>query len=441
MTYNWAVSGHRMLVHPGWVAFWKVFLALSFVGWIGLALAGAQAWTPWQRLGWSTFALLAIVKLASVVWVGLKRPHRTRLEAFLAYWLVWPGVDSRPFQDARAETGETGRGFARGLTFFAAGAVAVLTLSLFHQTIPTSWLGALGIAALLTAIHFGIGTMLPVLLRAHGWPVGDLFDRPLASKRLDDFWSRRWNLAFVEMNRLLGVPLFRKWLSPRSSHYAAFLASGLLHEAAISYPAGGGYGLPMAYFALQAGGLALEHRLRIRSRLFTWAVILIPLPLLFHGPFRATCVEPLFPLLGGLVHRQSSDQWLSHGIWILGSLQLLVLTASFQVPARLNWKEELPRLSNLNRKLVWTYGVFIALTILAFGVLTFWLHDELAAGTRAARGFAGFIALFWVLRLAFDAFWLKHEDWPPGAGIAIGHALLTTLFTALALGYGFLALH
>jgi hypothetical protein len=30
-----------------------------------------------------------------------------------------------------------------------------------------------------------------------------LFDRPLAARTLNDFWTRRWNLPFVEMNRRL----------------------------------------------------------------------------------------------------------------------------------------------------------------------------------------------------------------------------------------------
>jgi hypothetical protein len=400
---------------------------------------GTVHWTPWQRLAWSTFALLGIVKLASVVLVGLKRPHRTRIDAFFAFWLAWPGVDSRPFQDQPKPTEEDGRGFGSGLACFIAGSVLILVLALSSPRLDSDWLGWLGIATFLLAIHFGIGQKLPVLLRTRGWQVSNLFDRPLATRTLSEFWSRRWNLAFVEMNRLLWVPLFRRNLGHRGAIFAAFFVSGLLHEAAISYPAGAGYGLPTLYFVFQMAGMGLENRFRIRSRLFAWALILLPLPILFHEPFRTTCIEPFFPVLNKLLQSQSPVQWVSDGIWALGALQLLVLAASFQVPAKLRWKEELPRLSNLNRKLVWTYGVFIAFTILAFGVLTLLLHDELLAGSRASSLLAGFISLFWVMRLFFDAFWLRHEDWPEGPSIAIGHALLTALFGVLAVGYGFLA--
>ena len=56
-----------------------------------------------------------------------------------------------------------------------------------------------------------------------------------------DFWSRRWNLAFSEMTAL-GVyrPLSGN-IGRKAATVAAFLASGLLHELAISLPVLAGY--------------------------------------------------------------------------------------------------------------------------------------------------------------------------------------------------------
>jgi hypothetical protein len=85
---------------------------------------------------------------------------------------------------------------------------------------------------------------------------------------------------------------------------------------------------------------------------------------------------------------------------------------------------------------MWTYGGTIVLTIVSFAVLTFALHDEMLRGDRAALALAGFIAVFWVMRLVVDAFYFRSEDWPEGPQFKIGHLLLNSLFVSLVVGYG-----
>ncbi len=119
-------------------------------------------------------------------------------------------------------------------------------------------------------------------------------------------------------------------------------------------------------------------------------------------------------------------------LYAAGAGHLAILGASFQVPARLRWREELDRLSSLNRKLMWVQSSFTVLTIIAFAVLTFALHDELLRGDRAALALACFIAVYWLARIGVDAFYFRHADWPPGPWLKVGHALLVVLFSALA---------
>lgn len=134
--------------------------------------------------------------------------------------------------------------------------------------------------------------------------------------------------------------------------------------------------------------------------------------------------------------------WLDVGLWLAGIGHFCVLGASFQVPRRLDWKNELARLRPLNRKLMWTYGAFTVLTIVAFGVLTLALHDEMLRGDRAALGLASFIGVYWVARIGVDALYFEHADWPEGREFVVGHALLTALFAALAATYlGLLVVH
>jgi hypothetical protein len=122
-------------------------------------------------------------------------------------------------------------------------------------------------------------------------------------------------------------------------------------------------------------------------------------------------------------------------LWLVGAGHFLILFASFQVPARLGWKDNLKCLTPFNRKFVWVQSSFTVLTIIAFGTLTLVLHRELLRGDRAAMGLAVFIAVYWTARILVDAFYFSHEDWPKGAMFVVGHILLTALFCFLAGSY------
>jgi hypothetical protein len=120
---------------------------------------------------------------------------------------------------------------------------------------------------------------------------------------------------------------------------------------------------------------------------------------------------------------------------VAGAGHFLVLLASFQVPYRLNWKEDLQQLMPFNRKLLWVQSGFTVLTIATFGTLTLTLHSELLRGDRAALGLASFIGIYWSTRIVVDALYFSHADWPKGKMFVVGHTLLTLLFSVLAASY------
>lgn len=122
-------------------------------------------------------------------------------------------------------------------------------------------------------------------------------------------------------------------------------------------------------------------------------------------------------------------------LWFAAAGHFLVLFASFQVPSKLGWREDLSKLIPFNRKLIWKGGAFIVMTIVAFGILTIYLHNEMLQGTRVASGIAVFIGIFWTARVLTDLFYFSHGDWPKGLIMTIGHYLLTALFIALAATY------
>jgi len=136
--------------------------------------------------------------------------------------------------------------------------------------------------------------------------------------------------------------------------------------------------------------------------------------------------------LGSLIALRNIEDIFSLALWLAGIGHFCVLIASFQVPSRLHWREDLKKLTSFNRKLMWVHGAFAVLTILAFGTLTLALHGEMLRGDRAALGVALFIGVYWTLRIAVDFFYYEHSDWPSGRGFVAGHILLTLLFAYLA---------
>jgi hypothetical protein len=129
---------------------------------------------------------------------------------------------------------------------------------------------------------------------------------------------------------------------------------------------------------------------------------------------------------------QSTEDVFSLALWLAGIGHFCVLIASFQVPLRLGWKEDLQKLTSFNRKLMWVHGGFAVLTIVAFGTLTLALHTEMLAGGRAALGVCFFIGIYWASRVGVDFIYYDHKDWPIGRTFVVGHILLTLLFTYLA---------
>jgi alginate O-acetyltransferase complex protein AlgI len=137
-------------------------------------------------------------------------------------------------------------------------------------------------------------------------------------------------------------------------------------------------------------------------------------------------------LIASLFVLHSAEEVFSMALWLSGIGHFCVLIASFQVPARLGWKEDLQNLTSFNRKLMWVHGGFAVLTIIAFGTLMLVLHAEMLRGDRAALGLALFIGVYWAVRIAVDFLYYDHKDWPLGLGFVLGHILLTSLFAFLA---------
>lgn len=393
---------------------------------------------PLWRLAAVTLGGIAVVK--AVLWLRARRsraPHP--VGASLLLWgLCWPDPRPETFGARTAPATGADREFMKGALSFAGGLLLFTGLALAWPLLPGGPRSFAGIFALFMLLHLGALRMLFAAFRLGGWPVEPLFRDPLRSASLREFWGRRWNLAFVAMNQRLFRPLFPARCPAPLVVFGLFLVSGALHELAISFPTGSSFGGPFVYFALNGALVLVETRLRLPerrpllTRLWTWAIVLLPLPLLFPAAFRGEFIDPLFAAASRLLLAQTWADSLVTALKVCGLAHFLVLAASFQVPARLRWADELPRLGRFNRKIFWTYGGYIVFCIVSFGAVDLLTADALLRPEPAATAILLFIALFWTGRIVVDALYFRHDDWPRGELFVVGHTCLTTLFVVLA---------
>jgi hypothetical protein len=286
------------------------FAARRWPHWLaGIVFVAAAAWLTRRAPGWVTMwsvaaALYFALKLATLRgnWRGA---NGWRVAAFL---LLWPGMNAAKFlrSERAALRPASRREFLFASVKCALGLALVIWATLHADTAPPLLLAWVGMLGLIFALHFGIFHLLSCAWRAAGVDAPPLMRAPIAARSLAEFWGERWNVAFAESaRRFLLRPLARRWGVERAGALV-FLASGLVHELVISFPARGGWGGPTLYFLLQGAGVAFEksgrgRRLGLgtgrRGRTWTLAVTALPLPLLFHAPFAERVIVPLFRFL------------------------------------------------------------------------------------------------------------------------------------------------
>ncbi len=113
---------------------------------------------------------------------------------------------------------------------------------------------------------------------------------------------------------------------------------------------------------------------------------------------------------------------------IVGVLLLLLAAANFLLPRRLHWREELPRLSLLNRRIFQVHCMFIVLIVVMLAVLCLVYTDELQTPHPLARAVLAGMALFWALRLFAQWFIYDRSLWQGDRARTVLHVIFSLLW-------------
>lgn len=208
------------------------------------------------------------------------------ISRYLVFAILWFGMDPGTFQHRRSGLSWK-NDVVIGLCLMVVGTLgAWLVWAMEWRQILLMFL------PMSLGFHFGALRVLKGGLRAAGFPVRTLFPNLLKAQGIGDFWSRRWNVGYSQMmQRLVGRPIEAKF-GANAGVMAIFLASGLLHELAITLPVRAGFGLPTLYFMLH-GLLTLLEKMTGRQfgKIPALLTVMVPMGLLFPPAFQTEVIQ------------------------------------------------------------------------------------------------------------------------------------------------------
>lgn len=314
-----------------------IILHLTYFAFLNLALVLVGYWFVRNNLIWQSWGVLALsiyfihiiflhehsiirmFALIATTFTAMKviattesykdKPQGLTFRQWTAFAIGWAGMRAQPFetlgQPALPEAWPKIRfGVSRLLIGFALILLAhqLATLSVnthfFYFIITTILLMAFSLV-----LHFGLLSISAGMWRLSGAGTYYLFKTPAKAKTLNEFWSKRWNLAFSEMTSVAIFRPLKDKIGAAAALMIAFIFSGLLHELALSVPVNSGYGLPLLYFIIQGIMVIIERLLinykasflqnTVLARIWVFFWIVLPMPLLFHAQFINNILWPL----------------------------------------------------------------------------------------------------------------------------------------------------
>jgi hypothetical protein len=85
-------------------------------------------------------------------------------------------------------------------------------------------------------------------------------------------------------------------------------------------------------------------------------------------------------------------------LWLAGFVQVAIAFANVFLPKKLNYRDNLSRVSPIIRQVFVVHSVYIVGVVLLFAAVTFGFAGELASGHGLGRFLAASMALFWLCR-------------------------------------------
>jgi len=110
-----------------------------------------------------------------------------------------------------------------------------------------------------------------------------------------------------------------------------------------------------------------------------------------------------------------STEWMVRAIWGAGVVHVGIMAANIPLPGRLRVRERLAGVPLFVRQIFYVHWIYIVIVLGLFAALCFGFAGELAGGSGLGRFLSGFLAAFWLLRIALQVFYydreIRRENW------------------------------
>lgn len=114
-----------------------------------------------------------------------------------------------------------------------------------------------------------------------------------------------------------------------------------------------------------------------------------------------------------------------------GVLIAALVVVNLFVPSRFHWREEMARLSLVNRQIFQVHSVFLVLTLGLFSALLLTCAPALVEPTRLTRAVLAGLTIFWGLRMVMQWGFYSSELWRGHRFNTVVHCVFSVMWIYL----------
>lgn len=121
---------------------------------------------------------------------------------------------------------------------------------------------------------------------------------------------------------------------------------------------------------------------------------------------------------------------------LVGLFMAALVVVNLFVPGRFNWRDELSRVSLLNRQIFEVHAKFLVVTLALLSALLLTSADALVEPTPLARAILLGLTIFWGLRMLAQWFYYSPAVWRGHRFHTVMHVLFSALWIYVTVVFG-----